>query len=225
MAATSSMQDRSGPLRGLGRRARGPLAAMACVAILLGGCNSGAVKGPDGGDHGGSGGGGANGGNRGNGGGNGGNGGGGNGGGGNGARRYGFGLPSGPTSGEPKGFIYYDIRTGQCDQAQQTLEGLRVDDEILRIGIAVCRGDLSTARSKLKTLDLPPFDSLNWYLCELYRASASVAYQRPRSAFGTCPSPYSESSSPSAPEGGESPGPANSTSPSDAPQSSSGTGG
>ncbi|GAA4636923.1 hypothetical protein GCM10023196_088690 [Actinoallomurus vinaceus] len=217
MTARTSIQDLSGPRRGLGRRTRGPLAAMAFVATLLAGCNSGAVNG-SGGDHGGSGGSGGHGGGNGN-------------GGGSGGDRYGFGLPDGPSSGNPPAFVYNFIRSKQCDKAQKEMEYQGLDKDgssygkIMKIGIAVCRHDLDTAQDGLRTLTRPSFDSHNWFLCELYRASASVVYQRPRSAYGTCPAPEPEPSAPSSPGGGESSGPATSTGPSDSPESSSGTGG
>ncbi|MCO6008605.1 hypothetical protein NE236_26890 [Actinoallomurus purpureus] len=221
MVTSASIQVLSGPRRDIARRTRGPLAAMACVAMLLCGCNSGG-SGSGGGDHGGSSGGGG-----GNGGGGGGNGGGGGGGGGH---RYGFSLPSGPTSGEPFGLTYNYIRAGQCDDAQQQLDSQIVDEtsysKILRIGIAVCRNHLDTAKDDLRTLSRPSFDRDSWYLCQLYRASASVVYQRPRSAFGTCPPPPVESPDPSGSEGSTGPsGPPDSAGPSDSPEASTGTGG
>jgi hypothetical protein len=216
MTASASIQGLAGRRRGIGRRSRGPMAAMACVAVLLGGCKSGAVSGSGGGDHGGSGGNGSN---------------GGNGGGGNGGSRYGFGLPSGPLSGDaPDGEVYAALQAKDCRGAQKILgPGPTYSQsfpEILEIGIAVCGGDLQTAQNKLTRLQLPGFTRQTWFVCELYRASASVAYQRPRSAFGTCPPPPVESPDPSASDGSAEPsGPANSTGPSDSSGSSSGTGG
>ncbi|GAB3964413.1 hypothetical protein GCM10029978_024860 [Actinoallomurus acanthiterrae] len=187
--------------------------------MLLSGCNSGAGGGGAHGDGGGGGNGG---------GGNGGNG----GGGGNGGDRYGFDLPAGPDSGNPPAFIYADIRAKNCDKAQKELEYQELDKDsssfatILKIGIAVCRGHRTTAHDLLRTLTRPSFDSHDWFLCELYRASASVVHQQPRSAFGTCPPPPAESPSPSESEGSAQPSePANSAGPPDSPESSSGTGG
>jgi hypothetical protein len=220
MAARASIQKSSGPYQGIGRRTRGPLAALACAALLLSGCNSGAA--------GGSGGGGGNGGGSGGGGGNGGSG----GGGGHGGDRYGFDLPAGPSTGNPPAFIYAFIRDKKCDKAQEELEYQSLDKDssslatILKIGIAVCRRQLSTAEKYLRTFTRPPFDQHDYYICELYRASASVVYQRPRSAYGTCPEPPAESPAPSDSEGSAQPsGPANSAGPPDSPESSSGTGG
>jgi hypothetical protein len=222
MAARASIQKPSGPHQGAGRRIRGPLAALACAVLLLSGCNSGAVSGSGGGDHGGSGGGG----------GNGGQGGGGNGGGGGtGGGRYGFGLPSGPTGGEAAaGAVYEKLEENDCQGAQGKLDedGSSKHDvmDLLRIGIAVCRGRLSTARSGLSALHLPGWDSDTWFLCELYRASSSVVYQRPRSAFGTSPPPPRECPRPTDYQGSAQPsGPANSAGPPGSPESSFGTGG
>ncbi|WP_433175015.1 hypothetical protein [Actinoallomurus sp. CA-150999] len=221
MAARASIQKPPEPHQGIGRRTRGPLAALACAALLLSGCNSGAAGGSGGGDHGGSGGNGG-----------GGNAGGGGGsGGGTGGGRYGFGLPSGPTGGEAAaGAVYEALEGNDCEGAQRKLDedGTSNDDvkDLLRIGIAVCRGRLSTAQSGLSALHLPGWDSNTWFLCELYRASSSVVHQRPRSAFGTCPPPPVVSPDPSESEGSGQPSePANSAGPSGSPESSSGTGG
>jgi hypothetical protein len=218
MVATASRKGRSPDRRGTGRNIRGPLGALTCAALLLTGCNSGAVNG-SGSDDGGSGGNG-----------NGGRG-GGNGGGGPGGDRYGFGLPSGPTSGDaPAGVVYDDIRTGQCGQAQRDLESQQLDDgtsysTLLKVGIALCRNDTSTARSLLTGLSRPEFESGTWFLCELYRASESVVHQRPRSAFGTCPPPPVVSPDTSPSDDGGSAGSEDSAGPSEAPEPSSGTGG
>lgn len=220
MAARATIHDLTGPRGGTGRRSRTALAAVACAALLVGGCNSGAVGDGSGGGGGGNGGGG-----------NGrGNGGGGNGGGGNGTSRYGFGLPSGPTGGDaPAGAVYEDILGKNCAQAEQdsraeTLEGSDYLP-LLRIGIALCRGDLSSAQQDLASLARPSWDSNTWFMCELYRAAESFVHQRPRSAYGTCPSPPVEPSESSSPDEGGSSGPVDSSQPSDSSQSSPGTGG
>lgn len=175
----------------LQRRARGAWAGIAVsIALLVCGCDNGAVDGPGGEDSRQTPGGAAA----------------GNGGGGGGGGTYGFGLPSGPTSGTVHdGEVYNDIRTGRCTAAQQYLDesehqGLFGYADLLRIGIAVCRGDLSAARSGLASYHWRGItEPGQWFVCELYRASASVVYQRPRSSFATCPAPPVESP-------GESPG-------------------
>jgi hypothetical protein len=204
MAARTSIQDLLGPRHGPSRRISRPLTALACAVVLLCGCNGG-----------GSGGGGGNQGNE--------------GGGGNGGDRYGFGLPSGPTGGEAAaGAVYEALQRHDCEEAQRSLDANDTSSDnvkaLLRIGIAVCRGDLSTARAGLATLDRPLTGSNTWFICELYRASASVAYQRPRPTYGTCPAPPPDPSDSSSSGGGESSGPEGSTGPSDSPESSSGTG-
>lgn len=178
--------------------AAGPLikriAATLCAVALLAGCDSGAISGPDAG--------GTSSAPAGNGGGGNGGGGDGNGGGGDGGDRYGFGLPSGPTEGDPlAGQVYDAIRAGNCDEAEHLLSQAGHQD-LLSIGIALCRGNRRTARARLGAYQ-PDFDLADgnkWFLCELYRASRSVVYQRPRSAFGGCPSPSRQSAEPSAPE-------------------------
>ncbi|MEV5750205.1 hypothetical protein AB0L00_20490 [Actinoallomurus sp. NPDC052308] len=218
MAARGTIQDLTGPRRGTGRRSRATLAAIACAAVLLAGCHNGAVGG---GDHGGSGGGG------GTGGGGGAGSGGGNGGGGGGAH-YGFGLPSGPTSGQPLGRIYGAIQTHDCDGAQEILRQNSPIGEfegLLSVGIVLCRGQEDTARNEISEVTVPAFSSDTWYLCELWRAERSVVYQRPRSAYGTCPAPPVGSTEPSPSDEGGSSEPSVSAEPSDSAESSSGTGG
>ncbi|GAA4604038.1 hypothetical protein GCM10023195_13650 [Actinoallomurus liliacearum] len=219
MAARTSIQEPTGARRGTGRRSRATLAAIACAAALLGGCDNGAVGGGSGGgDHGGSGGGG--GGGAGNGGGNGGVGGGG--------AHYGFGLPSGPTSGQPLGRIYGAIQTHDCDGAQEILRQSSPIGEfegLLSVGILLCRKKEDTARNEISEITVPAFSSGTWYLCELWRAERSVVYQRPRSAYGTCPAPPVGSTEPSPSDEGDSSEPSVSAEPSDSAESSSGTGG
>lgn len=158
----------------------GSLTAMACAAALLTGCGSGAINGPDAGGNGqgataanGDRGGGKDGGGRG--------------------HHYGFGLPEGPTSGEPYGSIYEAIRRGDCDTAQGVLRNLTDgSDTLSRAGIALCRDHQSTAGKILRGYrpQAGLFTDQNlWYRCELYRAAMSVVHQRPRSHYGTCPPP------------------------------------
>jgi hypothetical protein len=175
------------------RRARARWAGVAVgIALLVCGCKNGAVNGPGGDDHERTPAGAAAG--------NGNSGGSGSGQGGGGGGTYGFGLPSGPTSGTVyDGEVYNDIRTGRCTAAQQFLDdpehgGLFSHTDLLRIGIALCRGDLSAARSGLAAYHWPgTTEPGQWFICELYRASASVVYQRPRPSFATCPAPPVES--------------------------------
>jgi hypothetical protein len=140
---------------------------------------------------------------------------------GGGGQEYPWSLPGGdPGLTVAVGTIYMAIRAGECDRAQTMYDansGNTLSDEgdktLLRVGIALCRGDRATALNEFATYEWPGYGD-NWFQCQLYAAAGSVLRHRPRSSFADCPSvqpgtgttdPPSPEVSPDAPPTEESP--------------------
>jgi hypothetical protein len=172
------------------------ITAALCV-VLLAGCSSGAVVGPggdtdetavqptnQGGGGGGSGGGG----------------GGGGGGSGGGGERFSWGLPVGDTSVSlNEGTVYVPLQQGKCAEAQARLDVPEAEDAdplwklfrsprnvlLFQVGIYLCSGNLAAARALFERGEA----QYGWkghgegIVCEVYRASASVIRQKPKSDF------------------------------------------
>lgn len=188
MGIESLVKGVPGSHRAVVARAVRSMAAAACVVALAGGCGSGALSGPgddespDAGAAGkgratdDSGGGDA------------------RGKGGDGGGEYSWGLPEGPAGANPPAAVYAGLQKGDCGQAETTLNGYlegglieRKDEPLFRAGIDLCRGNVASARTHLAAYHWSG-SSGGWASCHLYRAAASVAYQRPGSSFvATCP--------------------------------------
>ncbi|WP_242886199.1 hypothetical protein [Actinomadura litoris] len=115
---------------------------------------------------------------------------------GSGGKEYPWSLPGGdPGLTVAVGAIYMAIRAGDCAGAQAKYDaygesGGTLSDEgdktILRVGIALCRGDRATALNEFASYEWPGYSD-NWFQCQLYAVAGSVLRHRPPSSFADCP--------------------------------------
>ncbi|WP_242906704.1 hypothetical protein [Actinomadura terrae] len=130
---------------------------------------------------------------------------------GSGGKEYPWSLPDGdPGLTVAFGTIYLSIRAGDCGAAQSELDsysesGGTLSDEgdktLLRVGIALCKGERTTASNIFDTYEWPGYND-NWFQCQLYTVAGSVLRHRPPSSFADCPAvqPGSEKSDSPSPE-------------------------
>jgi hypothetical protein len=115
-------------------------------------------------------------------------------------KEYPWGLPGGDNGFEASvGPIYQEIINGNCSKAESKLaETIELGDhapspinaneaKILRVGIAMCRGDRATALRYFKEYRFPGYPDSGWYSCEIYAIAGSVLLHRPPSSFAQCP--------------------------------------
>jgi hypothetical protein len=107
---------------------------------------------------------------------------------------YTWGLPEGNTETDANDGLVYDfLQQGKCTDAQNQLdttranggEGLFHSVNLLQAAIDLCKGDVAGARAQLAAYHWA--GSPTWFICELYRTSASVIHQRDKTSFATCP--------------------------------------